>query len=262
MAAKLLFVDDELELERGLKQIFRKEIKSGEYEIIFVPTGEEALEIIETDRSGKIDLLVTDLRMPAAKIDGWKLIELLKSKKFSLKTVIISAYGDRENLSSAIQQENVVDFLSKPIEKIETFKARIESALNRPERLDPNAQRMRFNTLSKLAKGLPSKYKRNLILTLAEMLEIEEVEELQQKLPQLLVSQRERAGQRRRIRELLIAKQKRGEIKLDVCLESIEYFFIEPKMVKGHGPYYYLRWWSDSRLRSKYLGKEDPRVEG
>ena len=113
MAAKLLFVDDELELERELKQIFRKEIKSGEYEMIFVSTGEEALEIIETDRSGKIDLLVTDLRLPAAKIDGWKLIELLKSKKFSLKIVIISAYGDRENLSRAIQQENVVDFFEQ-----------------------------------------------------------------------------------------------------------------------------------------------------
>jgi len=33
---------------------------------------------------------------------------------------------------------------------------------------------------------------------------------------------------------------------------------IEAKLIKGCGPYYYYRWWSDKTYRSTYLGKTLP----
>ena len=81
MASTLLFVDDELAFEQAIKQRFRKEIKSGEYDLIFAHSGEEALKTIELDENHQIDLLkvnenvyfklITDLQ--DLKISGLKL---------------------------------------------------------------------------------------------------------------------------------------------------------------------------------------------
>lgn len=43
---KILFVDDERDVEALFRQKFRKEIKSGEFELAFAFSGKEALEIL------------------------------------------------------------------------------------------------------------------------------------------------------------------------------------------------------------------------
>jgi CheY-like chemotaxis protein len=47
--AKILIVDDELELERLIKQRLRKNIKAKEIELIFAHNGKEALEKLQND---------------------------------------------------------------------------------------------------------------------------------------------------------------------------------------------------------------------
>jgi len=47
--AKILVVDDELELERLIKQRLRKNIKAKEFELLFVHNGVEALQKIATE---------------------------------------------------------------------------------------------------------------------------------------------------------------------------------------------------------------------
>lgn len=261
MPIKLLFVDDEQAFEQAIKQRFRKETKSGEYEIIFVRSGEEALEAIEQDKEHAIDLLLTDLKMPAAELEGFQLIRTLREKGIQLKTIVISAYGDMENYKQALR-ENVLLFLTKPIEILE-LKSLIEEALSKPEKVDITSKKVRFNTLSKLVNELPSKQKEKLIYYLIESLEQEELKHLQEQIPDKLQDQIESNQRKIEEKERLIDKLRRGEIDPNLPLELLEGHFIEEKYIpregKTFGPYYYLRWWEDGRLKTKYLGKSDPR---
>lgn len=261
MPVKLLFVDDEQVFEQAIKQRFRKETKSGEYEIIFVRSGEEALKAIEQDREHEIDLLLTDLKMPAAELEGFQLIRTLREKGIQLKTIVISAYGDMENYRQALR-ENVLLFLTKPIEILD-LKPIIEEALNKPDKVDVTSKKVRFNTLSKLVNELPSKQKEKLIYYLIESLEQEELERLQEQIPSLLQNQIESNQRRQEEKARLIDKLRQGEIDPNLPLELLEGHFIEEKYIpregKNFGPYYYLRWWEDGRLKTKYLGKRDPR---
>ncbi len=261
MPVKLLFVDDESDFERAIRQCFRKEIKSGEYEIIFVHSGEEALEIIDSDRASEIELLVTDLKMPAARIDGFGLIRALRDRGIHLKTLIVSAYGDMENYKNAIREE-VILFLTKPINILE-LKPLVEEALKRRESIGTSSRKVRLNTLRRVIKELPSKQKGRIIENLLETLELEDLEQLREKLPGELNEQIDIARKREEEKKALIAKIKNGEIDVNTPLGILEGAYIEEKFIpkdgKTFGPYYYLRWWEDGKLKNKYLGKKDPR---
>ncbi|NET36353.1 MAG: response regulator [Cyanothece sp. SIO1E1] len=109
--AAILVVDDELEAERLIRQRFRRQLKAGEFEFIFAHNGVEALEILETGR--QVDLLLADINMP--EMDGFTLLERLPAIDATLKAVVVSAYGDLNNIRTAMNR-GAFDFLTKPID--------------------------------------------------------------------------------------------------------------------------------------------------
>ncbi len=109
-AARILIVDDELELERLIKQRFRKKIIAKEIELIFVHNGKEALEKLKSEH--QIDMVLTDINMP--EMDGLTLLNKLREIDETLKAVVISAYGDMKNIRTAMNC-GAVDFITKPI---------------------------------------------------------------------------------------------------------------------------------------------------
>jgi YesN/AraC family two-component response regulator len=151
MAKTLLVVDDEVSFLEVVQLKFKKEIETKEYEILTASSGEEALKKIEEDREHKIDLLLTDLKMPAASIDGFKLIRILREQNICLKKLVISAYADQENFRMALK-ENVVDFLAKPINLLE-LKPLVEEILQLPDPIDPQSTKVNVNTLYKLVRA-------------------------------------------------------------------------------------------------------------
>jgi len=111
MTTKILFVDDE-PIEKIIRQSFRKEIKSGTYELVFALNGNSALDIIKTDTT--IDLVLTDINMPG--IDGLELLELIKEHRPWITSIIISAYyGNLDNIRAAMNL-GAFDFIQKPID--------------------------------------------------------------------------------------------------------------------------------------------------
>ena len=109
---KILVVDDEIDLEPMMRQKFRKEIHSGTYEFVFALSGVEALKkIIEYPEIG---IVLSDINMP--EMDGLTLLTRLKElQNPALKTVIVSAYGDMENIRTAMNR-GAFDFITKPID--------------------------------------------------------------------------------------------------------------------------------------------------
>ncbi len=108
---KILVVDDEADLEVLVKQKFRKKIRDQEYEFVFAINGRHALEQLLTHTD--VDIVLSDINMP--EMDGLTLLTKLSEQHSILKSVIISAYGDMENIRTAMNR-GAFDFITKPVD--------------------------------------------------------------------------------------------------------------------------------------------------
>ncbi len=122
--AKILVVDDEPDLQALISQKFRNKIKAKEYEFHFAENGVQALEKIAND--GMIDLVLTDINMPV--MDGLTLLSKINELNNKLlRSVIVSAYGDMENIRTAMNR-GAYDFITKPID-LKDLEITIEKSL-------------------------------------------------------------------------------------------------------------------------------------
>jgi adenylate cyclase len=108
---RILVVDDEPDVEALITQKFRREIRRKEMEFVFARDGQEALNMLETDTD--VLMVLSDINMP--KMDGLTLLTHLGDKHQDLKTVVVSAYGDMDNIRTAMNR-GAFDFVTKPIE--------------------------------------------------------------------------------------------------------------------------------------------------
>jgi len=109
--AKILAVDDEPDFEALLKQRFRRQVRSGEYAFRFARHGEEALTVLAEDPD--IELLLLDINMPV--MDGLTLLSVLKQRQIAVRAIIVSAYGDMDNIRTAMNW-GAFDFVTKPVD--------------------------------------------------------------------------------------------------------------------------------------------------
>lgn len=111
MSTKILVVDDETDLEFLIKQKFRRKIREKDYEFIFASNGQEALARISEHPD--TDIVLSDINMPV--MDGLTLLTKLFELGSLLKTVIVSAYGDMQNIRVAMNR-GAFDFVCKPVD--------------------------------------------------------------------------------------------------------------------------------------------------
>ncbi len=109
--AKILVVDDETDLEPLMLQRMRRTIRDGRYEFVFAHNGVEALQKLEIDDS--IDMVLSDINMP--QMDGLTLLDQIAARDPNLRSVIISAYGDMQNIRTAMNR-GAFDFVTKPLD--------------------------------------------------------------------------------------------------------------------------------------------------
>ncbi len=111
MSAHILVVDDEPDLELLVRQKFRKHIRDKDYHLSFARDGEEALAMVKDDP--ELDIVLTDINMP--RMDGLTLLDCLQEFPRLLRVVMVSAYGDMENIRTAMNC-GAFDFVTKPID--------------------------------------------------------------------------------------------------------------------------------------------------
>lgn len=128
MAIKILSVDDELDLEVLLTQYFRRKIRKGEYEFSFAHNGLEALKMLLEHPD--FDIILSDINMP--EMDGLTLLtKINEMRNPALKCIMVSAYGDMENIRTAMNR-GAFDFATKPID-MEDLERTIEKAVEQIE---------------------------------------------------------------------------------------------------------------------------------
>src|SRR6476659_9179089 len=111
MTATILVVDDEPDLEALILQKFRRQIREGAVAFVFAHDGIEALQSIEDHPD--VDMVVSDINMP--RMDGLSLLARLQEAEDKKSTIIVSAYGDMNNIRTAMNR-GAFDFLTKPID--------------------------------------------------------------------------------------------------------------------------------------------------
>ncbi len=110
---KVLIVDDELDVEQLYRQRFRKEIKAGELEVMFAFSANEAMNFLAELAPMDIVLVLSDINMPG--LTGFDLLKFTKEKYPHLNVVMVSAYGDAENMNKA-SSLGASGFMVKPID--------------------------------------------------------------------------------------------------------------------------------------------------
>lgn len=107
----LLAVDDEPDLESLMRQRFRKALRAGTMILHFARSGSEALEQLAAHP--EVEVVVSDINMPG--MDGLTLLGETRARFPTVKTIIVSAYGDMENIRRAMNQ-GAFDFVTKPVD--------------------------------------------------------------------------------------------------------------------------------------------------
>lgn len=142
--AKILVADDEIDLEMLIKQKFRQKIREQEYEFIFAVNGNDALEKIQ--QHPDIDIVLSDINMP--EMDGLTLLSRLNESSPLIKSVIVSAYGDMENIRTAMNR-GAFDFITKPI-NFEDLALTMEKTINHVIQLRATLKAIKENNILKM----------------------------------------------------------------------------------------------------------------
>jgi class 3 adenylate cyclase/DNA-binding NarL/FixJ family response regulator len=111
MTERILFVDDEPDMEELIRQRLRKHVREEKFLLEFAGNGRLALEKLK--EFDDIRIIVTDINMP--EMDGLTLLSELSKLDRPTRTLVVSAYGDMQNIRSAMNN-GAFDFVTKPID--------------------------------------------------------------------------------------------------------------------------------------------------
>ncbi len=142
--AKILVADDELDLEALIRQKFRKQIREQKYEFVFAINGNDA--ILKLQEHPDVSVVLSDINMP--EMDGLTLLSKLNDSKPLLKTVMVSAYGDMDNIRSAMNG-GAFDFVCKPV-NFEDLEVTIEKTIRHVNQLNETLKAIKENNILRM----------------------------------------------------------------------------------------------------------------
>ncbi|MEY2929253.1 MAG: hypothetical protein RL033_2 [Pseudomonadota bacterium] len=108
---KVLFLDDEPDMELLVRQKLRRALHSQRIELFFASNGQEGLT--ELHGTPDIDVVLTDINMPV--MDGLTFLRHVPEVAPLARVVVVSAYNDMSNIRLAMNR-GAFDFLGKPID--------------------------------------------------------------------------------------------------------------------------------------------------
>jgi len=105
----ILIIDDEISIRESLMSFFEDE----GYSVLTAEDGEEGLKIYFTE---KIDLILTDLRMP--KKDGIEVMRIIHAHEPDIPMIVVSGAGQKEDIINALRV-GAKDYITKPIDDLD-----------------------------------------------------------------------------------------------------------------------------------------------
>lgn len=142
--AKILVADDEIDMETLIRQKFRKQIREQKYEFVFAMNGKDAM--LKLHEHADVAMVLCDINMP--EMDGLTLLANLNDTNPLLKTVMVSAYGDMENIRSAMNK-GAFDFVCKPV-NFEDLETTIEKTMKHVAQVNETLLAIKENNILRM----------------------------------------------------------------------------------------------------------------
>jgi HD-like signal output (HDOD) protein len=105
MKRRILFVDDESKVLRGLQRMLRA--MRDEWDMAFAQSAEQALDALAVEH---FDVLVTDMRMPG--MDGAQLLTTVRRRHPEVVRVVLSGHSEQESILRSVGTTH--QYLAKP----------------------------------------------------------------------------------------------------------------------------------------------------
>lgn len=141
---KILVADDEADLETLIRQKFRQKIREQVYTFVFAENGQVALDKILEEKD--IDIVLCDINMP--EMDGLTLLAKIGEQHPLMKTVMVSAYGDMENIRVAMNC-GAFDFITKPVNFVD-LETTIEKTIHQVLQIKNTLKAIKENNILKM----------------------------------------------------------------------------------------------------------------
>lgn len=141
---KILVADDEADLEILIRQKFRQKIRERQYEFVFAINGQDALEKMQLHPD--VSIVLSDINMP--EMDGLTLLTRLGESNPLTKTVMVSAYGDMDNIRTAMNR-GAFDFVTKPV-NFEDLELTMEKTIRHVDQMKETLQAIKENNILKM----------------------------------------------------------------------------------------------------------------
>lgn len=141
---KILVADDEADLEVLIRQKFRQKIRDQHYEFVFASNGKEALDRMQ--QHPDVAIVLSDINMP--EMDGLTLLTKLNEISPLSKTVMVSAYGDMDNIRTAMNR-GAFDFITKPV-NFEDLEVTMEKTIRHVNQIRQTLQAIKENNILKM----------------------------------------------------------------------------------------------------------------
>ncbi len=141
---KILVADDEADLEMLIRQKFRQKIREQKYEFVFAVNGNDALDKIL--QHPDIEIVLSDINMP--EMDGLTLLTKLGEGNPLIKAVMVSAYGDMDNIRVAMNR-GAFDFITKPV-NFEDLELTMEKTILHVKQIKETLKAIKENNILKM----------------------------------------------------------------------------------------------------------------
>ena len=113
MSVYILVVDDEPDVETLFRQQFRRDLRSGRFQMEFATSAPAALRRAVEVREPSLILILSDINMPG--MSGLELLPRVRAARPDVPVIMITAYGDTETCRKAIER-GAEGLLTKPID--------------------------------------------------------------------------------------------------------------------------------------------------
>ncbi|WP_251032156.1 response regulator transcription factor [Mesobacillus foraminis] len=142
---KVLITDDEMQIRQGL----RMKVDWEEEGFEIVGEASNGLEALEFLRSVKVEVVITDMRMPI--MDGLELARQCQQEFPHIKVVVLSGYSDFDYVRGSMK-EGVKDYLLKPVapDELEETLKKIRKEAEEEKKKQAEAAQMRRLALTQL----------------------------------------------------------------------------------------------------------------
>ena len=128
--ANLLFVDDEPNILKSLKRLFR----SADYNVLLAENGLQGLQMLSENN---VDLIISDMRMP--QMDGAEFLSQAAERWPDTVRILLTGYADIESTVTAVNKGKIYSYCSKPWEDNE-LKILVNNALEQKRLRDERQQ--------------------------------------------------------------------------------------------------------------------------